>query len=60
MAARQPISIRPEVDTKNNKNNKNKNGAHQYTRAVILSIFTEIHSTHPISAYRMAWNFCGF
>ena len=28
----------------------NKTGARQYTRAV-LSIFTEIHSTHPISAY---------
>ena len=27
-----------------------KTGARQYTRAV-LSIFAEIHSTHPISAY---------
>ena len=32
------------------KKETNKTGARQYTRAV-LTIFAEIHSTHPISAY---------
>ena len=47
------LPVREKMNMGENKGaefRQNKTGARQYTR-VVLSIFVEIHSTHPISAY---------